>query len=102
MAKLVAVYKTPKDKAVFDAYYYSKHVPLARTIPGLRSYEVSDGAIGLPVDPAGVHLIALLEFDSKAAILQALGSPLGRAAAGDLANFADGGVDLMVFDTKKV
>jgi len=100
MAKLIAVYKTPKSAEAFDRYYFSTHVPLAKKIPGLRNYEVSSGAVGLPVDPGGVHLVALLEFDSADAIRSALGTPEGQATAGDLANFADGGVDLMVFDTK--
>lgn len=102
MAKLVAIYKTPKDPAKFDAYYYATHVPLAKRIKGLRSYEVSTGTIGLPVEPGNVHLVALLEFDSAAAIAAALGSPEGQATAGDVANFADGGVELMIFDTKTV
>ncbi len=102
MALLVAVYKTPKNIEAFNAYYFSKHVPVAKSIPGLRSYRVSEGAVGLPVDPGGVHLVALLEFDSAEAIRKAIASPQGQATAGDLANFADGGVDLMVFDTKTV
>jgi uncharacterized protein (TIGR02118 family) len=100
MAMLVAVYKTPKSAEAFDRYYSSTHVPLAKKIPGLRSYEVSSGAVGLPIESGGVHLVALLEFDSVEAIRTALGTPEGQATAGDLANFADGGVDLMVFDTK--
>jgi hypothetical protein len=31
-----------------------------------------------------------------------MASPEGRAAGGDLANFADGGADLYLFDTKEV
>ena len=102
MAIMVAVYKRPKDTAAFNAYYFAKHVPIAKTLPGLRSYRVSEGAVGLPADPGGVHLVALLEFDSAEAIQKAFASPQGQATAGDLANFADGGVDLMVFDTKSV
>ncbi|HTE37197.1 MAG TPA: EthD family reductase, partial [Reyranella sp.] len=41
MAKLVVMYSKPADAAAFDAYYFGKHVPLAKTIPGLRSYEVN-------------------------------------------------------------
>ena len=100
MALLVAVYKTPKSAASFDAYYESTHAPLAKKIPGLRSFKVSSGPVGLPIDAGGVYLIALLEFDSAEAVRQGLASPEGRATAGDLANFADGGVDLMIFDTK--
>jgi hypothetical protein len=36
------------------------------------------------------------------ALQAALASPEGQAAAGDLANFADGGADLLMFDTKDV
>ena len=100
MAFIVAVYKKPKDAAAFNAYYFAKHVPIAKTLPGLRSFRVSDGAVGLPSEPGGVHLVALLEFDSAEAIQKAFASPQGQATAGDLANFAAGGVDLMVFNTK--
>jgi uncharacterized protein (TIGR02118 family) len=98
----MAVYKTPKNIAAFNDYYFAKHVPLAKAIPGLRGYQVTDGAVGLPVEPGAVHLVALLEFDSVEAIGKALASPEGQATAGDLGNFADGGVDLMVFNTKNV
>ena len=36
MARLVAMYKTPKDAGGFDAYYFNTHVPIAKKIPGLR------------------------------------------------------------------
>jgi len=102
MAKLIALYKKPADAAAFDAYYYSTHVPLAKTVPGLRGYEVSTGAIGTPAGEAPLHLVAILSFDSMAAIQAALTSPQGVATAGDLANFAQAGVDLLMFDTKAV
>ncbi|WP_274628289.1 EthD family reductase [Arvimicrobium flavum] len=100
MAKLVVLYKTPKDPAAFDAYYNATHIPIARKIPGLRKYEISTGPIGTPDGPSGLHLTAILTFDSLAAIKDALGSPEGQAAADDLANFASGGADLYMFDTK--
>ena len=61
---------------------------------------MSSGPVGLPVDAGGVHLVAILKFDSADAIRAALGTPEGKAVAADLANFADGGVDLMIFDSK--
>ena len=102
MALLIAIYKTPKNAAAFNDYYFAKHIPVAKTIPGLRSYQVSEGAVGFPVEPGAIHLVALLEFDSAEAIGKALASPEGEATAADLNNFADGGVDLMVFNTKNV
>ena len=98
-AQLIALYKTPKDPKAFDAYYFSTHVPLAKKIPGLQKYEVSDGGVGGPGGGA-YHLVALLSFKSAADIGAGLGAPDGQAAAGDLGNFADGGVELLVFDTK--
>ncbi|MET0596409.1 MAG: EthD family reductase [Mesorhizobium sp.] len=100
MAILLALYRTPKDKAAFDRYYRETHVPLAKKIPGLRRYEISDGTVAGPEGPSNIHLVALLHFDSVDAIKAAIGTPDGQAAAGDLSNFADGGVDLMFIDTK--
>jgi uncharacterized protein (TIGR02118 family) len=102
MASLVALYKTPKDTAAFDKHYFDTHVALAKKIPGLRKYEVSKGPVATPAGPSGLHLVAVLQFDSLAAIQQALTTPEGKAAAGDLPNFATGGVDLLMFDTREV
>lgn len=94
-AKLYAVYKQPADPAAFDDYYYGKHVPLAKTIPGLLSYEVSRGdVLGMQGKHAN-YLVAVLEFASLDSIAKAMSSPQGQATAADLANFASAGVDIM-------
>jgi uncharacterized protein (TIGR02118 family) len=102
MAQVVVTYKTPKDPAAFDRYYAETHIPLAKKMPGLRKYQVSQGAVATPAGPSGVHLIAMLTFDNMAAVQAAFGSPEGQAAAGDLPNFASGGADIMFFDTREV
>jgi uncharacterized protein (TIGR02118 family) len=102
MAKVIALYKKPTDPAAFDAYYYAKHVPLAKTLPGLRRYEVSKGAVGTPGGESPLHLVAILDFASMAAIQAALTSSEGVATAADLGNFAQAGVDLLMFDTREV
>ena len=102
MAKLVVLFKKPADAAAFDAYYFNTHVPLAKTIPGLRAYEVSNGAIGTPQGPSALHLIATLTFDSMAAIGAAFASKEGQAAAADVAKFAQAGVEMQMFETKMV
>ena len=102
MAKLVAMYKTPSDPAAFDRHYYSTHVPLAKQIPGLRSYEVSVREVATPSGPSPYHLIAILAFDSRAALQAGLDSPEGKATAADLANFAQAGVELLVFDSRDI
>jgi uncharacterized protein (TIGR02118 family) len=102
MAQLVVLYKTPKNADAFDKYYYATHVPLAKKLPGLKKYDVSEGAVASPGGASGVYLVATLYFDSVDAIKNAFASAEGKAAAGDLANFADGGADLYFFDTKEV
>ncbi len=99
MAKLLVLYKTPTDAEAFDSYYAGTHIPLAKKIPGLRHYEISRGPVASPAGPSGVHLVATLTFDSLAALQDGLGAPAGQAAAGDLQNFATGGVDLLIFDS---
>jgi uncharacterized protein (TIGR02118 family) len=102
MAELVVMYKTPKDTAAFDKHYFEKHIPLAKKIPGLRKYSVSQGPVATPAGPSGFHLIAILTFDSLAAIQAAFASGEGRATAADLPNFASGGADMILFDTREV
>ena len=100
MAKLVVLYKRPTDTAKFDAHYASTHIPLAKKIPGMRKYEISQGPVNTPSGPSPYYLVAVLEFDSADAIARGLGTPEGQAAAGDLGNFAQAGVDLLIFDSR--
>lgn len=99
MAKLFAIYQQPKDPAAFDSYYFNKHVPLAKTIPGLRRYEVTRGDVMGMGGKHGAYLVAMLEFDSMESIASGMGSAQGQAAAADLANFASAGVDVMMAET---
>ena len=101
-AQLVVMYKTPKDKDVFDKYYFEQHIPIAKKIPGLRKYEVNQGPIATPAGPSAFHLVAVLHFDNLAAIQAAFGSPEGQATAADVQTFATGGVDMYMFDTRTV
>jgi uncharacterized protein (TIGR02118 family) len=100
MAQLLVLYKTPKDAATFDKHYAEKHAPLAKKIPGLRKYDISKGPVVTPAGPSPYHLVALLTFDSLAALQSGFGSAEGQAAGADVQNFASGGVDILIFDTK--
>ena len=102
MAHVVVIYKTPKDAAAFDKHYSETHIPLAKKIPGLRKYEVSQGPVATPAGPSGVHLVATLYFDNLAAIQKGFGSPEGKAAGADVQKFATGGVEMFLFDNREV
>ena len=101
MAQVVVTYKTLKDPAAFDNYYAETHIPLAKKMPGLRRFEISRGPVISPAGPSGIHLMAILTFDNMAAVQAAFGSPEGKAAAADVANFATGGADIIFYDTRE-
>ncbi|HEX7850674.1 MAG TPA: EthD family reductase [Sphingomonas sp.] len=104
MARMVVIYRTPKDVEAFDRHYYDIHVPLSKKLPGLRKYEVSHGPIAGPAGASDIHLIGTLYFDDIAAIQKAFVSPEGRAAGADRRLFApdDSGVQMFIFDTREV
>jgi uncharacterized protein (TIGR02118 family) len=101
MAKLLVLYNEPADAAAFDRYYHQTHIPLAKKIPGLRSYEISNGPVQALAGTAP-HLVAILQFDSMGDLNAALSSPEGQAAAGDLRNFASAGATLLICDSMTV
>jgi uncharacterized protein (TIGR02118 family) len=100
MADVVVLYKTPNDPAAFDKYYAETHIPLAKKMPGLRKYEVSQAPVVSAAGPSGIYLIATLTFDSVVAVQSAFGS--AEATAADVPKFATGGADILFVDAKEV
>jgi uncharacterized protein (TIGR02118 family) len=102
MARLVVMYKTPKDAAAFDKHYFGTHIPIAKKIPGLRKYEISNGPVVTPVGPSGFHLIATLHFDNMAALQNAIASAEGQAAAADVQTFTTDPPNMLLFESREV
>jgi uncharacterized protein (TIGR02118 family) len=104
MARMVVIYRTPKDVEAFDRHYFGIHVPLAKKLPGLRRYEISSGAIATPAGSSDVFRIGTLYFDDLAALKEAFASPEGQAAGADRQIFApdDSGVQMFLFDNREV
>jgi uncharacterized protein (TIGR02118 family) len=100
MAQLLALYHQPADPEAFDRYYFQTHIPIAKKVPGLRSYMVNSGPVNVIAGSPSPYLVAELSFDTMADLQSALASPEGKVAASDLSNFAQAGVTLMVFETK--
>jgi len=104
MARMVVIYRTPKDPAAFDAHYLEVHVPLAKQLPGLRKYEVSRWPIVTPAGDPEPYLIGTLYFDDLAAIRRAFATPEGQACAADRRVLApdDDDVQMYLFDAVEV
>jgi uncharacterized protein (TIGR02118 family) len=101
---MLVIYPRPQEVEAFDRHYFEVHVPLAKKIPGLRRYEVSEGVISTVAGGLQVHRIGTLHFDDLAAIGQAFASPEGRAAGADRRLYApdDSGVQMFLFDSRDV
>jgi uncharacterized protein (TIGR02118 family) len=104
MARMVVIYRTPKDVEAFDRHYFGIHVPLAKKMPGLRKYEISRGPVTVLAGSPDVYLIGTVHFDDLDAMKKAFASPEGRATAADRQIYApdDTGVQMFLFDNKEV
>ncbi|WP_119677894.1 EthD family reductase [Indioceanicola profundi] len=94
MHKLVALYGHPKDPAHFKDYYERVHVPLAQKMPGLQAHRFSYDVAAVGGD-SPYFCIFEGEFADADAMNNALSSPEGQAVAGDISNYASGGVTLL-------
>ncbi len=97
MAQMIVIYRTPQEPAVFERHYFQVHVPLARQLPGLRSYETSRGPVISLYGAVEAHFVATLHFDSLSDINAAFTSPRGRACAADRQRLAPHASDMQMF-----
>ena len=104
MARMVVIYRTPKNVEAFDRHYFEIRVPLAKKLPGLRKYEVSDGRSERRWEPPMFIGSERCIFDDLAAIEKAFASAEGQAAGADCRLFApdDSGVQMFLFDNREV
>jgi len=104
MARMVVIYRTPKDVEAFDRHYFQTHIPLANKLPGLRKYEISRGPVTVMAGSPDVYLIGTVHFDDLDAMKKAFASAEGQAAAADRRIYApdDTGIQMFLFDDKEV
>jgi uncharacterized protein (TIGR02118 family) len=94
MVKAVVLYGSPEDADAFERYYADTHTALATAIPGLKRFEAAQGIATPDGSALPYQRIAELTFDDMDALQAGLGSEEGRAAVGDIPNFATGGVTI--------
>ncbi len=103
MARMLVIYKTPQDPAAFDRHYFEVHIPLAKKLPGIRRYDVSRGPV-TTLAGGEAYMIAMLTFDTVAAIQAAFASEAGAACAADRRHFAPDAAQfqMLLFDDQEV
>ena len=86
MIKLSVIYQTPADPGAFDAHYLGTHAPMCDKLPGIVRCEVTKFTNGMDGSPPANYLQTDLVFDTKDALMAALGSEQGKALVADMAN----------------
>ncbi|WP_431278421.1 EthD family reductase [Leifsonia poae] len=94
---MTILYGRPADPEAFRAYYYDKHIPIARRMQGLTGWNLSW------LDDEGPYLlVAELYAETKDALDTVLSSPEGLAANADLDNFVTGTVSFLTGPEEQV
>jgi uncharacterized protein (TIGR02118 family) len=104
MAIVTVIYKQPKDTAAFEKYYAETHVPLVGANQqeiGFSKAELTRFESNLDGSAPALYRQAELYFPSMAALKKGTATPGFKKVAGDLPNFATGGLDgLIAVETK--
>lgn len=100
MIRFLVMYPAPTDPEAFDRHYYAVHLPLARQLPGLRSYNVSRNPPAPIRGEGAFHLVAELEYDDMDTLRNNFASPLGQQLAQDVDHLAElcPGIQSMVYE----
>lgn len=80
---MTVIYQTPQDISFFEEHYFNVHVPLAKQLPGLLRYTISEGPVASPTEHGDVYRIANLYFESQEAMRNAFSSGIGQQCAAD-------------------
>ncbi len=96
MIKVTVLYGQPTDSAAFEDYYANNHIPIAAKMTGHERLELTKFLNAADGEKPAYYRMAEFWYANIETMQQAMGSPEGQATAGDLANFATGGVTLLV------
>ena len=98
-AIVTVIYNTPKDTAAFETYYRDVHLPLVSANQqeiGFTRADLSRFSSNLDGSAPALYRQAELYFPSMAALKKGIATPGFKKVAGDLPNFATGGLDGLV------
>ena len=96
MIKATILYGQPTDVEAFEKYYAETHHPLVLKAPGIIKLEYTKFLPTPDGTAPAYYRMAELYFDGPAEMQQTMASPEGKAMGIDLANFATGGITIIV------
>ena len=102
MVRFLVLYPTPDDVEAFERHYTEVHIPLAKKLPALRSYNVARDVRA--VRGERFYLVAELEWDDFASLQRDFASPEGQATARDVDRLAElcPGIRSVIYETQSV
>ena len=98
-AIVTVIYKAPKDTAAFEKYYADTHLPLVTANQneiGFQRAELTKFDSNLDGSAPARYRQAELYFPSTAALKKGIATKGFKQVAGDLGNFASGGLDALI------
>ncbi len=96
MQKVTVLYGQPSDPDAFEKYYRDHHMPLVAKMKGIAKVETTKMLGGPDGSSPEYYRMAELYFSDASHMQATMGSPEGQATAADLANFATGGVKVII------
>jgi uncharacterized protein (TIGR02118 family) len=99
MVKTTALYGHPADPTAFERYYAESHMPLVAKMPRVRRAEAAKVIATPDGSQPPYYRIFEFWFDSLDDMQFAFGSAEGQAIIADVANFATGGLTILISET---
>jgi uncharacterized protein (TIGR02118 family) len=96
MIKVTVLYGHPTDSVAFEDYYSNNHLPIAAKMIGHEKLELTKFLNAADGEKPFYYRMAEFWYSNNETMQKAMNSPEGQATAGDLANFATGGVTLLM------
>ncbi|MBI5862368.1 MAG: EthD family reductase [Rhodocyclales bacterium] len=94
--KLVVIYPTPKDVAVFERLYQDEHVPMAVAKLAGATKIVASKVLGSPAGDPPFYRIAEVHFPSMEALQACAGSPGGQETVAHATQISSGGAPVFL------
>lgn len=94
--KLVVIYPTPKDVAVFEKLYQDEHVPMAVAKLAGATKIVASKVLGSPAGDPPFYRIAEVHFPSMEALQACAGSPGGQETVAHATQISSGGAPVFL------
>ena len=101
MIRLTVLYGHPDDPREFDRYYREVHIPIAKTMHGLKGWTIGKCASAEKGQQPDYYMIVGLYAETREAMEEILASPEGQATIADVPKFATGGVTFL-YDEEEV